>query len=163
MTAARVTEIKPFNLALLVRTTMDQLDEPNPHRIAEQVVLQIPDTALRDALMLTMPDYVRKATFKVANPVMTARTTPTMPQRVASWYAAKLASPTFNGAEWKFLRDFTADDCHGAAAERYKAATATKIEGDKFTDLAELVESSGVGTVAGLSEPELRRVLGGAS
>lgn len=160
-----MTVVEPrFNLRRHVEDVLASGSEPDPGRVAAQVIAGLSDADLRIALAVTLPDYIRNVAGSMA--VRARKPQPrtlTTPQRIASWYASILASRTYTGSEWKFLRDCTADDLHGAAAERYRAATATKSEADRLTTLADLLEELGAETVAEVPEPELRRVLGGAA
>lgn len=158
--------VAKFNIRDRVLDVLADTDSAiaDPAVIAEMVARTLTNREIRTALATVLPDYVRRVAGDLAGrsrkPQAKVLTTP---QRVASWYASVLAARMFNGAEWKFLRDCTADDLHGAAAQRYKTAASTQQEADRLTTLAELLEKLGAETVAEVPEDELRSVLGGAA
>lgn len=153
-----------FNLREHVRAVASVSPDPRPAVIASRVLEGLNEAQRHDALLLTLPDYVRNVVSMTATNSRKApgeeRTTSTRADQLR-WHNQLLSGRTFNGEDWKFFRDFTTIDLHGAALERYKKAAANQAEGDKFEALALFMEKNDYATVADIPATELRDILGG--
>lgn len=151
--AARLREI--------TRGLITETGSPDPHVVAQAVVERLSPGDYRDALAVCLTDWVRGEIAAVGRRGRAAARGKqiTTPDRIRAWYAQQLATSLFCGDQWKFLRDCNAGDLHQAAAERYRKATETHAEGDRWTKVALFMEEHGRDTVAQISASELKTLM----
>jgi hypothetical protein len=134
---------------------------PNPHVIATAVIERLSPGDYRDALSVCLADWVRSEVAQVGRrgrAVARGKQIST-PDRIRAWYAQQLGTALFCGTAWKFLRDCSANDLHQAAADRYRKATETHAEGDRWTKVALFMEEHDRATVADIRQDELKTLM----
>lgn len=150
---------KPFSLTAAAKALLDDFPVADPTLAAEKLIETFTDEQCRVALAVCLPGYMRNFTNHTARAARKPKKERlTTPDRVRAWYAQALATRMFNGSEWKFLRDCTADDLQAAAAERYKTATQSQAEADRLVKLADLMEELEAETVEQVPENALKEV-----
>lgn len=130
---------REFSLSALVRAALES-DEPDPHRIAENVIASMSLADARMALAETLPNYVREIIRSQRRG--RAATAPPASQRwgnVAELHASGeltlLRVRVFALGQWKFLGDCTRDDVQAIADDRDAEAAANTAAADRFKRL----------------------------
>lgn len=165
------TEFDSAEFRRMAREALIASGSPDPAVAAAALLDSLTDAQCRLGLSVTLTGWLRSMAGNTDRAVRhevvavpaEPRKTPTTAERVNSWYQRTLATRVMAGAEWKFLRDCTPDDLANAAEVRFKAAAATKAEGDRLAALAEHMRTSGAKTVAKVKPEALQRIYGGQS
>lgn len=152
-----------FNLRDTTRQLAEDTGEVDPGRLADKLIEAIPFEAQREVLHGLLREYCRHYFTDTRKPgVVLAEDRDTTVAGSGRWKAVReryLDSRYPVGAEWKLLRDFTADDCATAASAYRVRAVENTVWADRFTRLEEAVRTSRRSTVAGLSARVLEEVM----
>ena len=168
-----------YDLRAAVRDALGDTDLTDPGDIADWVVGSMPDDAMREALRLTMRDYVRRVMSSERTNLSTttgqsAHDTQRMPAGRGGDNSAKrrgiregwrlhLRNRYHVAGEWIQLADMTADNLATAAQQNADIAAATAAIGDRLNDWSILVASHGAASFGELPDDVLAIALGGAA
>jgi hypothetical protein len=141
----------------------------DPTTVAEKVLAELSDWECREALKLTLPNWVRNVlgddarhVYHTRVPAAGAPAGPSRADRIRNWYAIAIAQPLL-GREWKRLGDCEQADLQAAADERFKAAYRTLAEAEKWKRLAAYLGEHRIATVGEVQPDVLYQLLQGES
>jgi hypothetical protein len=167
MTASAQT----VHVRTLVRTVLDESHELDPGKLTLEISQLIPDVDLRDAVEQMLPQIVRQEisfsrmqdrrhvpddTHETPAP---ARGTNSWAARIREDWRRQLDQRYVGASGWKFLRDFTADDCDFAAELRERESAAILDRAARLRRLAQAVRENQVAMIGDLPEEVLRPLL----
>ena len=164
-----MTTTSTFNLRDFVKEILDASDDPDPAKVANEVLDRLPKRHYRDALEQSLSQYVRVIGNDARRAGKPATPEPTQ-TGARSWKVTAIREQWRKTLEtrvhvedgWKFLRDMTADDLTYAAQERDSIASRNLAWARHYRHLGRLVDGHGVKTVGDLPDGVLAEVLGRA-
>lgn len=157
-----MTATRP-GLRAVIREIVAGCDSPDPHVMAKLVLDSLTADECREALALTLPEYLRTFVgFASRRARADVSAAPSKADRSREWWQKVIASPAFTGTEWKYFGDFTRTDVRGAAEERFRAAAATRAEGKHLLGLAKVMDRLHVDVVRDIPPDTLKSALGKA-
>lgn len=150
------------SLTSVVRRVHNQTGEANPHRLAEKILAELPETMFRAALEVTLADFVRRI---ITRPSPLPELPKSMPKTGRDYAAlvrrrahAWLSQSAFGADGWKPLADFTIADCEAASVERREQAAENVARAEWFERVGQAVAAAGVPTVGDLPDDVLAEV-----
>ncbi len=155
----------PFDLRATVREVLDSTRIADPGLLADEVVRQIPKSAVADVLRITLREYVRVV---IGQERMKAPAAPTPQQqqtkatRINHWSRVLNRRECVAEGVWKLFADLTRDDLLALAEGRRQQAQQLAAKADHYDRMAKLVEQHHVERVGDLPEDVLREHLEGA-
>lgn len=169
MAHASSTVSTPPGFIDILRDVLATSPSVSPHALADEVIEKLTVRQIREALTLTLPEYVRREMSHVrsANRKDDADEPKADPYRrvraqAQAWRDRVLADRDL-GETYKPFGEFTLADLKVAAERRFTLAQANQIEGDKYAALAAALEQCGGETVADLDTATLRGILLGSA
>lgn len=165
-----------FDLNELVHRVIAFSDHADPGSATAEVLAQIPDESVRDALELTLREYVRQRfprLSRMSDPAENETMVPSGRPVNASWkrdairegWQRVLRDRVHVGPDssaWKFLGDCTTQDLAYAASERRSLAAGMVVAAQQYEHLANLLTLHSVTAVKDLDSGVLAGVLDGA-
>ena len=162
-----------FDLRALVRQVATETSLRGPEEITAKVVEMVPDKHLRAALLLTLPDTVRRVLFQDRQPVeryarQTEKQTAgnvnsarsSMSKRIREGWRRTLAGQFHIGhGQWKVLGECTYDEVMFLSAERQAHAEANAAAAAMFARLAAAMKRRKATTAGDLPEKVLVELL----
>jgi hypothetical protein len=156
-----------MNLRKLVAETLESSAALTPSDLAAEVAAQIPARKVREVLAEALTPYVHQViqhnrslpadhTQRESQSQVVGGNPSSKVAAIRDWSRAQLRQRYHVGrGEWKFLGDFTFEDCMFAAQERREMAARNAAKAELFEALAERMKTAGAGTVSDLPVDEL--------
>lgn len=160
MSALPVPEVEGFSLPSLVRAAL-QGDQPDPHRIAEDLIAAMSLADARGALAVTLPDYVRKIIHtqrQRGGPAPSSSKWTNVAQLHATGELALLRLRVFTQGTWKFLGDCTREDVTAVAEDRDAEAAANTAAAERFRALRKAMNRHKATVVRDVPADALERI-----
>lgn len=154
----------------VVRNVLDTSDSADPDELAAMISKLIPDEHLRDAFQQILPQIVRHeiSLSRMRHSQPNAQSISAQPCRPTKNRTALIRedwqrqlAQRYPGVHhnWKFLRDFTAEDCDFSAAVREKEATQLISAAQRLRRLGQALREHKAEVVGDLPEEVLRGLL----
>ncbi len=153
-----------FDLRATVREVLETTQIADPGLIADEVVRQIPKSAVGDVLRITLRDYVRVVILqeRMKAPAAPPPQQQTKATRIHHWSRVLNRRECVAEGVWKLFADLTRDDLLALAEGRRQQAQQLAAKADHYDRMAKLVEQHHVERVGDLPEDVLREHLDGA-
>ena len=120
-----------FDLCAVISEVLEVSSEPDPHVIARELVPMVPEDHMRVALEAYLVDRIREM-------IRLQRMSGVSPSQakpgVSKWkrLAPALKQRRWTNGTWKFLGEFTADDCAWQKEYYWAEAAKNNAQGDGF-------------------------------
>jgi hypothetical protein len=156
-----------MNLRKLVAETLESSAALTPSELAAEVAAQIPARKMREILAEALTPYVHQVIQQHRSLAVDHSQRDTHQGAVGGSPSSKVAAIRdwsrvqlqqryhVGNRKWKFLGDFTFEDCMFAAQERREQAARNAAKAELFEALAERMKTAGAGTVSDLPVDEL--------
>jgi hypothetical protein len=157
-----------FDLTAEVSAVLDGTDLTDPREIAAVVAQHVPAQDLVAALTAALDPFVREMVQRrrQRNPIVGARVTGRSAKVTAirGWWREAMRDRVNVGprvADWKQLGDCTYDDLLYAARVRWEKAQVIAAAGDRYAELAKLLNRFSTSTVKALPPEAVQPLLFG--